>query len=154
MAKAVHKCDTLLDMLYGKLLHPDILKALAGAGHGSKVLIADGNYPFSSKANDAATRVYLNLAPGKCTVTEVLEVLVTAVPIESADVMMPEGDVEPSIFQEFRKHLPQDVELQKHGRFQFYDVAMDRNLCLVIATGEQRIFANLLLTLGVVPPPQ
>ncbi|NLF56040.1 MAG: RbsD or FucU transport, partial [Candidatus Hydrogenedens sp.] len=30
-------------MLKQRLTHPDILEALAAAGHGSKVLIADGN---------------------------------------------------------------------------------------------------------------
>jgi L-fucose mutarotase/ribose pyranase (RbsD/FucU family) len=35
-------------VLRTRLLHPEILAALAGAGHGSRVLIADGNYPFST----------------------------------------------------------------------------------------------------------
>jgi L-fucose mutarotase len=38
------------------------------------------------------------------------------------------------------------------GRFEFYDAARGPNVALVIATGEQRIYANILLTLGVVPP--
>jgi L-fucose mutarotase len=37
-------------------------------------------------------------------------------------------------------------------RFAFYDVARSPNVALVIATGEQRIYANILLTIGVVPP--
>ena len=41
-------------MLKYRLTHPEILAALAGAGHGSQVLIADGNYPFSTGANPAA----------------------------------------------------------------------------------------------------
>ena len=36
-------------MLRGKLIHPDIMAALALCGHGDKVLIADGNYPLDSK---------------------------------------------------------------------------------------------------------
>ena len=39
------------------------------------------------------------------------------------------------------------------GRFEFYDAARDSDVALVIATGEQRVYANLLLTIGVVPPP-
>ena len=37
-------------MLTGKLIHPDIMAALALCGHGDKVLIADGNYPLDSKS--------------------------------------------------------------------------------------------------------
>ena len=33
-------------MLKTKLLQPEILGILGMAGHGTQVLIADGNYPF------------------------------------------------------------------------------------------------------------
>jgi len=76
-------------MLTFPLLHPQILEALGSAGHGAQILIADGNYPVSTRSNPRATRVYLNLAPGLVTVTDVLKVLIEAVPIESALVMGP-----------------------------------------------------------------
>jgi L-fucose mutarotase len=139
-------------LLNYKLLHPEITAALAEAGHGAHVLIADGNYPFAVKCNPAARRVYLNLAPDMLKVTEVLSVLTDAVPIESARVMVPASGAEPPIFREFRALLPR-VELQPLGRFEFYDAARSQDLALIIATGERRVFANLLLTLGVVPPP-
>jgi len=140
-------------MLKYQLLHPEILAALGGAGHGSKVLIADGNYPFATRAYPNARRVYLNLAPGLVTVTDVLRVLVGAIPIEAAQVMVPDTGEEPAIFGDFRKLLPKDIEPQKMGRFEFYDAARDPDTALVVATGEQRIYANILLTVGVVPPP-
>ena len=139
-------------MLKYPLLHPEILGALGAAGHGSKVLIADGNYPFSTRSHPNARRVYLNLAPGLVTVTDVLRVLVGAIPIEAAEVMVPESGEEPSIFQEFRAILSSDLQLKKLGRFEFYEAARDPDTALVIATGEQRVYANLLLTIGVVPP--
>jgi L-fucose mutarotase len=43
--------------------------------------------------------------------------------------------------------------LQPLARFTFYAAASEKDVALVIATGEQRIYANLLLTIGVVPPP-
>ncbi len=49
--------------------------------------------------------------------------------------------------------LGKDLPLKPLGRFPFYDAARDRNTTLVIATAEQRIYANILLTIGVVPPP-
>src|SRR5688572_16284327 len=35
-------------MLKGTLIHPEILRALGRCGHGSKVLITDGNFPHST----------------------------------------------------------------------------------------------------------
>lgn len=138
-------------MLRQRLTHPDILAALASAGHGSKVLLTDGNYPASTMLGENSELVYLNLAPGKPTVTEVLDILLTAVPVESAAVMMPEEGPEPLIFQEFRSLMP-DLNLVKYERFEFYEEASGPDTCLQIVTGEQRIYANLLLTIGVVQP--
>jgi L-fucose mutarotase len=138
-------------MLTFPLLHPELLEALGGSGHGSRILIADGNYPFNTRAHPDARRVYLNLTPGLLTVTQVLAVLVKAIPIEAAHVMTPDDGSEPSIFAEFRALLPAHP-LQKSMRFPFYDLARDSDCSLVIATGEQRIYANILLTVGVVAP--
>lgn len=139
-------------MLKTGLLHPQILDALGQAGHGAQVLIADGNYPLLTRSSPAAHRVYLNLAPGLVTVTDVLGVLVDAIPVESARVMVPDDGSEPAIFPEFRALLP-DTPFTSMERFSFYDLARGPDLALAIATGEQRIYANLLLTIGVVPPP-
>ena len=136
-------------MIKHRLIHPVILEALASAGHGSKVLITDGNFPASTCIGDNASLVYLNLAPGKPTVTEVLDILLTAIVIEDAAVMMPAKGPEPPIFQEFRSLMP-EMTLTKFERFEFYEEASGPDTCLQIVTGEQRIYANLLLTIGVV----
>jgi L-fucose mutarotase len=149
-------------MLKGRLLHPQILEALGRAGHGSQVLIADGNYPFSTKLGPRAELVNLNLSPGIVNCTQVLESLLTAIPIESAAVMAYDKtgpyalQKDPEIWDEFRvilrKGTGQEVPLDLIDRFEFYDVAGTPNVALSIATAEQRIFANLLLTVGVVMP--
>jgi L-fucose mutarotase len=139
-------------MLRTNLIHPEILKALGTAGHGSIILIADGNYPFTTGANPLAERVYLNLTPGILNVPDVMRVLAEAVPIEAVHVMMPENAPEPAIYQEFRKIMA-GYDLQKLGRFAFYDVARSSDTALVIATGEQRTYACVLLTIGVIAPP-
>ncbi|MDE2635845.1 MAG: RbsD/FucU family protein [Chloroflexota bacterium] len=140
-------------MLKGKLIHPQILSALGSAGHGSTILIPDGNYPFETGANPLAERVYLNLAPGMVSVTDVLEAVLSVTPVEAAHVMARHDGAEPSVYAEFRKLLPADVALSPLERFTFYDEAKKEDCCLVIATGEQRIYANILLTIGVVDPP-
>ncbi len=139
-------------MLRYKLTHPQILEALASAGHGSQVLIADGNYPFATSANRQATHVYLNLVRGSAPVDDVLAVISDAIVIEAAHVMTPAQGPEPPIFSSFRDILPEIVTLQKLERFDFYEAARGPDVALVIATGEQRIYANILLTIGVVPP--
>jgi L-fucose mutarotase len=136
-------------MLKFKLLHPEIIGALARAGHGSRVLLADANYPFATGARPEVPRVYLNLAPGLLRVTDVLDVLVDAIPLESAAVMVPDAAPEPSIFAEFRARLP-EVTLTELRRAEFYAQARGPDVALLIATGEERLYANLLLTIGVV----
>ncbi len=135
-------------MLNQRLIHPTILEAIGSAGHSSRILIADGNYPASTKLGENSDLVYLNLTPGFPTVTQVLDVLLTAVPVEAAMVMVPDDGSEPPIFGEFREFLGA-VPLTPSERFNFYDEAGSMDTCLTIVTGEQRIYANLLLTIGV-----
>ena len=138
-------------MLKYRLLHPELLRALGEAGHGARVLIADGNYPLVTRSPERARRVYLNLAPDLLRVTDVLAVLVDAIPVEAAHVMTPGTGDEPPVFTEFRRLLP-GVELSPLSRFDFYDAASAPDVAVAIATGERRIYANLLLTIGVVAP--
>jgi L-fucose mutarotase len=139
-------------MLTTRLLHPEILAALGAAGHGSRVLIADGNYPFSTGSNPGSKKVYLNLRPGLVSALDVLEVLVAALPIESALVMVPPDGPEPEIQAEMRKLLPSGTPMERKWRNNFYEEAKSPDTALVIATGEQRIYANILLVIGVVKP--
>src|SRR5262245_58273604 len=92
-------------MLRSKLIHPTILSALGKAGHGSVILVADGNYPFTTHSNPVAERVYLNLMPGFVNALHVVEALVSAIPVEAAHVMSPQAGPEPSIFVDFRALL-------------------------------------------------
>ena len=148
-------------MLKGTLIHPEILEVLGRAGHGSQILIADGNYPFRTKLGPHARLVNLNLSPGLVDCVQVLRALVTAIPIEQAAVMQYATSgpyaltAEPEIWTDFRTVLQQaayDVPLKPIDRFDFYDAAGTPDVALTIATGEQRIYANLLLTIGVVMP--
>ena len=149
-------------MLRTKLIHPELLAALGSAGHGAKVLIADGNYPVGTKAPPRAARIYLNLSPGVVTVTDVLDALVEAIPIEAAEVMVPDKGREPPIFAEFRKILKRsttalplqagDLPLTTLSRFAFYDAASQPDVAIAVSTGEKRIYAKVLLPIGVVDP--
>ncbi len=140
-------------MLYGPMTHPQFLRALAAAGHGSKVLLADANYPHTTGVSARCELVSLNLAPGMLDVLQVLEVLKRTIPIERAEIMTPAyGEtVDIPIHREFREALP-DVEFGELSRFDFYDAARSEEVGIIVATGEQRLYGNLLLTVGVRQP--
>ena len=134
-------------MLTTNLIHPQIMAALAKCGHGSKILIADGNYPLAEKSGNAE-KVFLGLTRGKPMVTEVLDALLSVINVEKAEVMLPDDGSEPEIFAEFRQQL-NGMELTGLGRWEFYDACMAENaIVLAISTGEQRVYANILLTVG------
>jgi L-fucose mutarotase len=148
-------------VLTGKLIQPQILEVLGRAGHTSRVLIADGNYPAATKRPQGAALVSLNLSPGVVDCVQVLTALAAAIPIEAAAVMRPERsgpyalEEDPEIWHEFEAVLSGagvDVTLEPVERFTFYETASSDDVALVIATGEHRIYANLLLTIGVVMP--
>lgn len=134
-------------MLTTKCIHPGIMKALSLCGHGSKVLIADGNYPLAKKSGDAE-KIYLGVMAGLPTVTEVLEAVHSVTEIEKAEVMLPEDGSRPEIFSEFEKEL--GLELCGLSRYEYYEAAGRPDVVLAISTGEKRVFANILLTVGVV----
>jgi len=137
-------------VLRSKLLHPGILQALAEAGHGSTVLISDGNFPHGTAPRPGVPRVYLNLSPGKVLVTDVLEAIVPAVPIESVVLMAARAPVVPEAHAPIRSLLPDAAPVELLDRFAFYEATRLPNLALVIATADPRLFACVLLTIGVV----
>ena len=141
-------------MIRGQLIHPEILGALAGAGHGSTVLISDGNFPHDTAPSPAALRVYLNLSPGRVTVSEVLAALVSAIAIEEATLMTPQDPTDwvPPAHADVEGIFPAGTPVQRLPRTAFYEATRDESLALVIATGDTRPYANVLLTIGVIFP--
>ena len=148
-------------MLSSSLIHPKILYVLGQAGHGSQILIADGNYPFKTTKGPNSELVNLNLSPGIVNATQVLTAVLTAIPIEAASIMTPEKsgpyalNEQPAIWSEFKKILQDNgftQSITEMERMNFYKASASPNVALIIATGEQRIFANILLTIGVIKP--
>ncbi len=137
-------------MLKTKLLHPEILQALASNGHGARILIADGNFPVTTKTPLSSRKVFLNLAPDLVKVSDVLRVLVEYIPVEAAVLMTSPDERELPLHLEFEAMLGQGVEIKKVKRHDFYAEAALNDTCLVIATGETRRFSNVLLTIGVI----
>lgn len=139
-------------MLKWKLLHPDILLALGSNGHGSRILIADGNFPVSTCTPSNSKKVFLNLSPGLLTTPIVLKVIKDCITVEKGIMMIPPDESKQSIHAEFQEILGEGVELTSKKRLEFYQEVESKDTCLVIATGETRRFANILLIMGSIKP--
>ena len=144
-------------MLKHQLIHPKISELLARAGHHSRILIADWNYPASTKKGPHAEVVSLNLAPGIVTVTQTLQVLLSAVPVDQVNTMgIPADDPyaqkgEPPVWKEFRKIIAGArlrLKLEPIPKWDFYEAVSSPDHVLTIQTGDQALWANLLLKMG------
>jgi L-fucose mutarotase len=144
-------------MLKTTLLHPDILRVLARAGHHATILIADGNYPASTKRGPHAEVVCLQLSPGIPTVAQVLSALVSVVPIDAMNTMgIPEDDPyakfgEPAAWAEYRAIATASkitAPITPIPKWEFYDAVQSSDHVLTIQSADQALWANLLLTIG------
>ena len=145
-------------MLRHKLIHPKINEVIGRAGHHATILIADGNYPSSSKKGPHAELVCLNLMPGVVTCAQVLEAVVSAVPIDRVNTMMYTRDdpyaldADPPVWDEYRAVLRRaglELKLEPIDKWDFYKAVETPDHVLTIQTGDQQRFANVLLSVGV-----
>ena len=145
-------------MLKHRLIHPKINEVLGRAGHHGKILVADGNYPASSTLGPNAELVSLNLMPGVVTCTQVLQAVLSAIPIEAANTMDYERTgpyaltEDPPVWDEYRRTIREaglSVELKPIEKWNFYKAVTTPDHVLTIQTADQQRFANLLLSIGV-----
>jgi L-fucose mutarotase len=139
-------------MLRFPLIHPPLLAALGAAGHGARILIADANYSHSTNVSPRADLIHLNLRPGLVTVDQVLEPVLASVPVEAVTVMRPDDGSTPAVFSRYRQLLGDGLPLQPLGRMDFYAACRESDLALCVATGDDRLYANVLLTVGYISP--
>ena len=137
-------------MLKTDIIHPPLLSALAKAGHKAQILIADANYSFVTNSNPQADIVYLNFAANMIPSTDVLRGVSKMISIEQATMMAWPDDFENTIHQSYVDILPEATPMAYVERADFYAAVKSPDTLLVIATGETRRFANLLLTVGPV----
>jgi len=145
-------------VLKHQLIHPEINAILAAAGHHGKVLIADGNYPASSKLGPNARLVHMNLMPGVLTCNQVLQAVLSALPVEAVNTMMYETSgqyalsEDPPVWEDYRKTMREadlDLDLEAIEKWAFYEAVATPDHILTIQTADQQRFANVLLTIGV-----
>jgi L-fucose mutarotase len=145
-------------MLKHLLIHPKVNEVIGRAGHHGRILIADGNYPASSKKGPNAEVVSLNLMPGVVTCTQVLRAILSAVPIEAVNTMMYETSgpyalsEDPPVWDEYRATIREaglSLTLEPIEKWAFYDAVATPDHILTVQTADQQRFANVLLSIGV-----
>ena len=134
-----------------KILSPELLKILAEMGHGDEIVIADGNFPSE---NYGKRVIRADGIGGEAMLSAVLALIPLDPYAQENFVLMKtvEGDdPNPPVWQAYRKiaHAADDnVKEAFAERFAFYERA--KGAYAVIATGEERTYANIILKKGVV----
>lgn len=130
------------------ILTGELLAILRDMGHGDEIVLTDANFPATTCARrlvrlpgleaDRVAKAILSVMP--------LDDFVDAPAIAMAS---PEG--RPAIVDAFEAAMAETGEakgLALIDRFAFYDRA--RTAFAVVATGERRLYANLILKKGVI----
>jgi L-fucose mutarotase len=145
-------------MLKHQLIHPRINEVLGRAGHHARILIADGNYPASTKKGPNAEVVCLNLMPGVVTCAQVLQAILSAVPIDIINTMSftkddPYAlDSDPPVWDTYRTIIRAaglTLSLEPITKWDFYKAVETPDHALTIQTADQQRYANILLAVGV-----
>ncbi len=134
-----------------KLLTAPLLTVLAEMGHGDELAIVDANFPATANARrlvrldghdaDAVLQAVLTLLP--------LDEFVA----EPAAVMTPK-EGRPPVIAAFQALLDaadgRPVAIEDVERFAFYE--RSRAAYAIVATGERRLYGNLIVKKGVIRP--
>lgn len=136
-----------------KIVSPELLKTLCEMGHGDEIVIVDGNFP----AEKFGKRVIRADGIGG---TAMLEAVLSLIPLDTYSnpnfILMrlmecDEGKIDPVIWEEYKeiaeKH-DKNVKIGNIDRFAFYERA--KTAFSVIATGEEAVYANIILKKGVI----
>ncbi|HAT3636708.1 TPA: RbsD/FucU transporter [Raoultella ornithinolytica] len=135
-------------MIKTEIIHPDLLQALAKCGHKANILIADANYSFLTNSSPRARIIYLNFSPGLISSVVILQKMLGYINIEKAVLMSCPDDFDNTIAREYRTLLAESTAVEYVTREAFYALAKSSDTLLVVASGETRRFANILLTVG------
>lgn len=132
-------------------ISPDLLKIICEMGHGDEIVLADANFPSASLAQR------LVRADG-IEIPKLLSGVLELFPLDQYDsrnfILMEkcEGDeADVSVWSEYKnilnKYSP-ETQMSFMERFDYYERA--KNAYAVVATGERRQYANIILKKGCV----
>lgn len=96
--------------------------------------------------------------PGVLNCAQVLEAILSAVPIDEINTMMYTHDdpyaldADPPVWDDYRKVIADaglDLELKPIGKWDFYDAVATPDHVLTVQTADRQRYANILLSIGV-----
>ncbi|MGX7013799.1 RbsD/FucU family protein [Vagococcus silagei] len=135
-----------------KNLSPELVKVLLEMGHGDEIVIADGNYPAASHAKRLVRCDGLG-------VPELLKSILELLPLDTYQeyaiglmAVAPGDDTVPVIWETYQTIIEEAAtendKIEMIERQAFYEKG--KQAYAIVATGEEQIYANILLKKGVV----
>ena len=136
-----------------KLISPELLKILCEMGHGDEIVITDANFPSE---NYGKRVIRADGISGTAMLNAVLSVFPLDTYSDPNMVLMQlmdcdKGKINPIIWREYENIANEKDGNQKISnidRFEFYERA--KEAYAVIATGEEAVYANILIKKGVI----
>ena len=133
-----------------KIVSPELLKVLCEMGHGDEIVIADANFPSETNGQRVVRADGLG---GE----ELLDAILELIPLDTyADynfllMQTTKGDPTPEIWANYKKIAEAKDDNLKLGyleRYEFYN--RSRKAYAVVASGEEAIYANIIIKKGVI----
>jgi L-fucose mutarotase len=135
------------------ILGPELLHAIRAMGHGDEICIADANFPATTNAKRLIRLDGIDAV-------HVADAILALMPLDTfvdhaAHVMQVVGkpkDAPPiyGLFQQAIDRHEKGFKLGRIERFKFYERA--QKCFAIVATGEGRLYGNLILTKGIIAP--
>jgi L-fucose mutarotase len=138
------------------ILSPDLLRILRAMGHGDEIVIADANLPA-----EASGRPVVRLDGVEA--TRVLRAILSVMPLDNfvddpaiSMQMVDDPDGVPPVMAAFQEIVDtvadNPARIRPLERFAFY--ARTRAAFAIVQTGERRLYGNIILKKGVLPPDE
>lgn len=133
------------------IISPELLKILSEMGHGDEIVLADANFPAASNSKR------LVRADG-IEIPKLLSAILELVPLDQYDeehfILMKKCDgdnADVSVWEEYKEIAEEKSNNCKFTyceRFDYYERA--KNAYAIVATGEKRQYANIILKKGCI----
>ena len=136
-----------------KIVSPELIKVLCEMGHGDEIVIADANFP---SANFGQRIIRADGIKG----VDMLGAVLSLIPLDTYSdpnmILMQlmdcdNGKINPTIWQDYKNVAllnDDNVKIGNIDRFEFYERAS--KAYAVIATGEEAVYANIIIKKGVI----
>jgi L-fucose mutarotase len=137
------------------ILGPEMLHVMRAMGHGDEIAIVDANYPALT---DAKRLVRLDGVDAVRTVDAILSLMPLDTFVDVAAFRMEVVDDSrkvPPVCRDFEKVVARrepGMKVVAIERFEFY--ARAKTCFAIVATGERRLYGNLILKKGVIRPEE